>query len=124
MSTAFITHPDCLKHDMGAGHPEQPARLTAIEDQLIASGIDSALERYEAPLATDEQLALVHPIEYVRAIREARGLTQEQVATRAGLALSDVGRIERGQRDPGVRVLVRIARGLGVPPTDFWRDVL
>jgi acetoin utilization deacetylase AcuC-like enzyme len=71
MSTAFITHPDCLKHDMGAGHPEQPARLTAIEDQLIASGIDSALRRYEAPLATDEQLALVHPIEYVRAIREA-----------------------------------------------------
>ena len=70
MSTAFITHPDCLKHDMGAGHPEQPARLTAIEDQLIASGIDGALQRYEAPLATDEQLALVHPIEYVRAIRE------------------------------------------------------
>ena len=71
MSTAFITHPDCLKHDMGAGHPEQPARLTAIEDQLIASGIDSALQRYEAPYATDEQLARVHPIEYVRAIREA-----------------------------------------------------
>jgi len=70
MSTAFITHPDCLKHDMGAGHPEQPARLTAIEDQLIASGIAGALQRYEAPLATDEQLALVHPIEYVRAIRE------------------------------------------------------
>jgi len=71
MSTAFITHTDCLKHDMGAGHPEQPARLTAIEDQLIASGIDAYLRRYEAPLATDEQLARVHPIEYVRAIREA-----------------------------------------------------
>ena len=53
MSTAFITHPDCLKHDMGAGHPEQPARLTAIEDQLIASGIDAYLQRHEAPLATD-----------------------------------------------------------------------
>ena len=75
MPTAFITHPDCLKHDMGAGHPEQPARLTAIEDQLIASGIDSALQRYEAPLATDEQLARVHPIEYVRAIREAAPAT-------------------------------------------------
>jgi acetoin utilization deacetylase AcuC-like enzyme len=71
MTTAFITHPDCLKHDMGAGHPEQPARLTAIEDQLIASGIANYLQRYEAPLATDEQLARVHPIEYVRAIREA-----------------------------------------------------
>ncbi|HVP08440.1 MAG TPA: histone deacetylase family protein [Burkholderiales bacterium] len=70
MSTAFISHADCLKHDMGAGHPEQPARLTAIEDQLIASGIDAYLIRHEAPLATDEQLARVHPIEYVRAIRE------------------------------------------------------
>ena len=71
MTTAFITHPDCLKHEMGAGHPEQPARLTAIEDQLIASGVANYLQRYEAPLATDEQLARVHPIEYVRAIREA-----------------------------------------------------
>ena len=70
MRTAFITHPDCLKHDMGAGHPEQPARLTAIEDQLIASGVADYLQRYEAPLATDEQLARVHPMEYVRAIRE------------------------------------------------------
>ncbi len=70
MPTAFITHPDCLKHDMGAGHPEQPARLTAIEDQLISSGVADHLQRYEAPLATDEQLALVHPLNYVRAIRE------------------------------------------------------
>src|SRR4051794_32949706 len=56
---------------MGAGHPEQPARLTAIEDQLIASGIGQFLTRFDAPLATDEQLARVHPIEYVRAIRQA-----------------------------------------------------
>ena len=71
MTTAFISHPDCLKHDMGAGHPERPARLAAIEDQLIASGIDGHLQRYEAPLATDEQLARVHPLRYVRAIRDA-----------------------------------------------------
>ena len=68
---AFVTHPDCLKHDMGAHHPEQPARLSAIEDQLIASGIGAHLARFEAPLATDEELARVHPIEYVRAIRDA-----------------------------------------------------
>jgi len=70
MSAAFITHPECLKHEMGAHHPEQPARLSAIEDQLIASGVAPYIARYEAPLATDEQLARVHPIEYVRAIRE------------------------------------------------------
>jgi len=70
MSAAFITHPECLKHEMGAHHPEQPARLSAIEDQLIASGVAPYVARYEAPLATDEQLARVHPAEYVRAIRD------------------------------------------------------
>ena len=71
MPCALITHPDCLKHDMGAHHPERPQRLSAIEDQLIASGLGQHLQRHEAPLATDEQLARVHPLEYVRAIREA-----------------------------------------------------
>jgi len=71
MPAAFITHPDCLKHEMGSYHPERPARLSAIEDQLIASGVGQYLARYEAPLATDEQLARVHPLEYVRAIRDA-----------------------------------------------------
>jgi len=56
---------------MGAYHPERPARLAAIDDQLIAAGIGQYLERHDAPLATDEQLARVHPLEYVRAIREA-----------------------------------------------------
>lgn len=70
MSTAFVSHPDCLKHDMGRHHPECPERLSAIEDQLIASGIIDHLKRYEAPLATDEQLARVHPPEYVQAIRD------------------------------------------------------
>jgi acetoin utilization deacetylase AcuC-like enzyme len=71
MATAFVTHPDCLRHDMGAYHPERPERLSAIEDQLIASGVGQHLVRYEAPLASDEELARVHPIEYVRAIRDA-----------------------------------------------------
>jgi acetoin utilization deacetylase AcuC-like enzyme len=71
VSAAFVTHSDCLKHDMGAHHPEQPARLSAIEDQLVASGVGEHLTRFDAPLATDEQLSRVHPIQYVRAIRDA-----------------------------------------------------
>jgi acetoin utilization deacetylase AcuC-like enzyme len=70
MPAAFVTHRDCFKHEMGAHHPERPERLSAIEDQLIASGVASYLTRFDAPLATDEQLARVHPPEYVRAIRE------------------------------------------------------
>ena len=56
---------------MGAHHPECPQRLNAIEDQLIASGVAQYLARHEAPLATDEQLARVHPLDYVHAIRDA-----------------------------------------------------
>jgi acetoin utilization deacetylase AcuC-like enzyme len=70
MRTALVTHAECLRHDMGAHHPEQPARLSAIEDQLLASGIAEHLARYDAPLASDEQLERVHPQEYVRAIRD------------------------------------------------------
>lgn len=70
MTTAFITHSDCLKHEMGTHHPERPARLSAISDQLIASGLESYLTKFEAPLATDEALARVHPLDYVKAIRE------------------------------------------------------
>jgi len=70
MRTALVTHAECLRHDMGAHHPERPARLSAIEDQFIASGIAGHLARYDAPLATDEQLERVHPRDYVRAIRE------------------------------------------------------
>lgn len=71
MACALIAHPDCSKHEMGAHHPEQPARLAAIEDQLIASGVGQYLERHDAPLASDEQLSRVHPLDYVRAIRDA-----------------------------------------------------
>jgi len=68
MTIAFISHPDCALHEMGVGHPENPARLTAIEDQLISSGLDVALRRYDAPLATREQLCRVHDPTYVEEI--------------------------------------------------------
>ena len=36
MNTAYITHPDCLKHEITQGHPEEPGRLLTIQDQLQA----------------------------------------------------------------------------------------
>lgn len=71
MQTAYITHPDCMKHDMGAYHPECPARLGAIQDQLIASGLLPYLQQHDAPLATIEQLARVHEADYIDTIRAA-----------------------------------------------------
>ncbi|MEZ5617831.1 MAG: histone deacetylase family protein [Rhodocyclaceae bacterium] len=71
MTTAFITHRDCWLHDMGAHHPECPERLSAINDRLIAAGLDMYLSFYDAPLATLEQIERVHPPEYVRGIAES-----------------------------------------------------
>src|SRR6266446_5671133 len=71
MATAFITHADCARHDMGRHHPESPARLAAIEDHLISSGLAGLLERHDAPAAKVSELARVHPLEYIEAIREA-----------------------------------------------------
>ena len=69
--TAFITHPTCLQHEMGPDHPECPDRLTAIADQVIASGLDAHVTRHEAPRATVEQIARVHDRRYIDAIEVA-----------------------------------------------------
>lgn len=70
MTTAFYTHPVCKLHEMGAGHPESPARLTAIEEQLKKSGLDASLLHCEAPLATEDELAKVHTREAIARIKE------------------------------------------------------
>lgn len=71
MQTAYISHPDCLKHDMGIYHPECPQRLTAIESELKTTGLLLQLQRHDAPLATTEQLARVHTPDYIESIRQA-----------------------------------------------------
>lgn len=50
---------------MGRFHPERPDRLSAIQDHLLSAGVDSLLQHYEAPLASREQLCLVHDPAYV-----------------------------------------------------------
>ena len=71
MQTAYISHPLCLKHDMGAHHPESPARIHAIEDQLIAAGLMDYLQRHDAPAATREQLLQVHDEDYIDSIESS-----------------------------------------------------
>jgi len=69
MTTAFITHRDCWRHDMGAHHPECPERLGAIQDRLIAAGLDLYLTFHDAPLAEMEHLLRVHSKEYVESLK-------------------------------------------------------
>ena len=60
MSTAIYSHPDCLLHEMGDWHPESPARLRAIEDQLILARLDGLVERASAPLADEAAILRNH----------------------------------------------------------------
>lgn len=71
MQTAYISHPLCLKHDMGSHHPESPARMHAIEDQLIASGLLHYLQHHDAPVATRGQLLRVHDETYIDSIESS-----------------------------------------------------
>jgi len=59
----------------------------------------------------------------VRRLRLELGLTQEELAERAGLNLTDVGRVERARRDPGIRVVVKLADGLGVPVAKLFEGI-
>ena len=68
--TAYITHPACLKHDNGAGHPESPDRLKAIDRQLRDSSMNQRLDYFEAPKVTREQLERVHGAKYLNYIEE------------------------------------------------------
>lgn len=61
MTTALITHPDCLNHVTPEGHPEQVARLEYVLEALTP--LD--LLRTEAPLASDTDLLRVHPQDYI-----------------------------------------------------------
>ena len=70
MATRLYTHPACLEHDMGAGHPERPARLEAILTALQTPAF-AALEWHEAPRASIDQIACAHPRGFVEALLEA-----------------------------------------------------
>jgi acetoin utilization deacetylase AcuC-like enzyme len=60
LATAYISHPECNRHDTGEGHPENSRRISAIEDQFVATGLLDVLRYYEAPEVTEQQLLRVH----------------------------------------------------------------
>jgi len=57
----------------------------------------------------------------VKRLRQARGLTQEEVAFSAKIDLTYLGGIERGTRNPSLLVMVRIARALSVQPLELLK---
>ena len=87
MRTAYISHPECLEHETGTGHPEHPRRLSAIQDRLVASHLFDFLRHLDAPEATEQQLLRVHSAEYLAHLRASvpeEGLFSLDPDTRIG----------------------------------------
>jgi acetoin utilization deacetylase AcuC-like enzyme len=63
MTTVFFTHPACLAHDTGQGHPERPQRLEAVLLALDEPEFGK-LERREAPQAELSHITRVHDKAY------------------------------------------------------------
>lgn len=55
---------------------------------------------------------------HIRQLREAKGLSQEQLALEAGVDNSHLGKLERGQGNPTLKLVTRVAEALGVE-TDY-----
>lgn len=55
----------------------------------------------------------------LRSAREDAGLTQEALGLRADFHPTEVNRIERGRRNPGLLTIVRLAKALDMPASDL-----
>jgi len=70
VTTLLLSHPACIAHDPGDFHPESPARLRAVLSALEAEEF-APLERRQAPRAEIEDIARVHPRDFVEAVLAA-----------------------------------------------------
>ncbi len=113
--TGYFTHPDCWKHEMGAGHPECPERLSAIENRLLVSGVGDALVKREASAAPIADIELAHGRMYVAALRGRTDGLREEI---------DAGGPTHAQIDPDTSINIHTwdaalrAAGAAIDATD------
>lgn len=65
MTTAFFSHDDCKKHNMGPEHPESPERLSSILAYLADTNLQQELDWVRPEEITRDQLLTVHPESYL-----------------------------------------------------------
>ena len=113
MSVLVVTHPACLDHDTGEGHPERPGRLAAVRKGIETAGLGSTLVEVEARRARTDELTLVHPTGYVDALerfcRAGGGsldpdtpvvpASYDAALYAAGSGLDAIERLRRGEAD-------------------------
>ncbi len=102
---SIISHPECRDHDAGPLHPESKARLDAINNQLIMSGMDYVVRHRDAPLVERSQLERVHDHDYLdRVYALAPGQGMESVEVDGDTVMSP-GTLRAAERAAGAGVL-------------------
>jgi acetoin utilization deacetylase AcuC-like enzyme len=99
MTTIVYTHAACMDHRPGPGHPEAPARLTAVLDALQTPEF-SALTWRDAPRGTREQVALVHRPDFIDLIID-NAPSQGHVVLDGGDTVMSPGSLEAVMRCVG-----------------------
>jgi transcriptional regulator with XRE-family HTH domain len=64
-------------------------------------------------------MTLMEALLATRERRGPRGLTQEGLGLRASFHPTEVNRLERGRRNPGLLTIVKLAKALGIPAGDL-----
>jgi len=114
-ATGYFTHKDCWRHEMGQGHPECPQRLDAIEDRLLITGLDQALERREATPASMADMELAHGRMHLASLRGLSDGLRDEIAA---------GGPSHAQVDPDTSINVHswdailMAAGAAIDATD------
>src|SRR5438270_3929502 len=117
MPVALFTHPACLEHDTGPGHPECADRLRVVLRALEQPEF-AALLREPAPQATSEQLGRAHRPDYVDAVLSVRPAADELAALDADTLMSQ-GSAEAALRAAGGAVAAVDAVQEGRAPAAF-----
>jgi acetoin utilization deacetylase AcuC-like enzyme len=68
--TGVVISESYVEHLTGDGHPEQPARVTAIVERLVADGLLARTRRIEPRAATDEEILRCHTADYLTIVAE------------------------------------------------------
>ncbi|ATF19939.1 histone deacetylase family protein [Phaeobacter gallaeciensis] len=98
MTTALITHADCLTHVTPDGHPERVARLEHVLHAL--EGLE--LRRVTAPMAAEDDILSIHPASYLADLR--RALPQEGFGQIDGDTFLSPGSLDAAFRAAGAAV--------------------
>jgi len=80
MTVGVISHHKCNGHNMGEFHPESQKRMSAIQDQLISSGLEYVIRQYDATPIDRGLISLAHDKEYIQYIFDNAPLRNEKEA--------------------------------------------